>query len=150
MPLCLGVIPWTQSWHRCAWAQGVSTDPDKAGPRIVDVGGRKMLQLLNDCSGAFRPGVLTALVGSSGAGKTTLMDVLAGRKTSARLSWLLMQRCLSWLTFPSWYWRNSDILARPFMWRSWWGAPARMPRWVISPSRNTKRWIWWWQSRVLA
>lgn len=32
-------------------------------------------------SGVFSPGVLTALVGSSGAGKTTLMDVLAGRKT---------------------------------------------------------------------
>nr|GMD58917.1 pleiotropic drug resistance protein 2-like [Ipomoea batatas] len=40
------------------------------------------LQLLQDVSGAFRPGVLTALVGVSGAGKTTLMDVLAGRKTS--------------------------------------------------------------------
>ncbi|XP_022934568.1 pleiotropic drug resistance protein 2-like isoform X1 [Cucurbita moschata] len=40
------------------------------------------LQLLDDVSGAFRPGVLTALVGVSGAGKTTLMDVLAGRKTS--------------------------------------------------------------------
>ncbi|PRQ33216.1 putative xenobiotic-transporting ATPase [Rosa chinensis] len=39
------------------------------------------LQLLRDISGAFRPGVLTALVGVSGAGKTTLMDVLAGRKT---------------------------------------------------------------------
>lgn len=39
------------------------------------------LQLLNDISGAFRPGVLTALMGVSGAGKTTLMDVLAGRKT---------------------------------------------------------------------
>ncbi|KAE8657616.1 Pleiotropic drug resistance protein 1 [Hibiscus syriacus] len=32
-------------------------------------------------SGAFRPGVLTALMGVSGVGKTTLMDVLAGRKT---------------------------------------------------------------------
>ncbi|KAG6418675.1 hypothetical protein SASPL_120879 [Salvia splendens] len=32
-------------------------------------------------SGAFRPGVLTGLIGVSGAGKTTLMDVLAGRKT---------------------------------------------------------------------
>ncbi|KAI4365625.1 hypothetical protein MLD38_021591 [Melastoma candidum] len=39
------------------------------------------LQLLRDVSGAFRPGLLTALVGVSGAGKTTLMDVLAGRKT---------------------------------------------------------------------
>ncbi|KAI3874649.1 hypothetical protein MKX03_022084, partial [Papaver bracteatum] len=40
------------------------------------------LQLLRDVSGAFRLGVLTALVGVSGAGKTTLMDVLAGRKTA--------------------------------------------------------------------
>lgn len=39
------------------------------------------LQLLINVTGAFRPGVLTALVGVSGAGKTTLMDVLAGRKT---------------------------------------------------------------------
>ncbi|KAL3629592.1 ABC transporter G member 32 [Castilleja foliolosa] len=39
------------------------------------------LQLLNNITGAFRPSVLTALVGVSGAGKTTLMDVLAGRKT---------------------------------------------------------------------
>lgn len=41
----------------------------------------KRLQLLSDVSGVFSPGALTALVGSSGAGKTTLMDVLAGRKT---------------------------------------------------------------------
>ncbi|XP_059643285.1 ABC transporter G family member 32-like isoform X2 [Cornus florida] len=39
------------------------------------------LQLLVNVTGAFRPGVLTALIGVSGAGKTTLMDVLAGRKT---------------------------------------------------------------------
>ena len=37
--------------------------------------------LLEGVSGAFRPGILTALMGVSGAGKTTLMDVLAGRKT---------------------------------------------------------------------
>ncbi|GMI78069.1 pleiotropic drug resistance 12, ATP-binding cassette G40, PLEIOTROPIC DRUG RESISTANCE 12 [Hibiscus trionum] len=39
------------------------------------------LVLLKSVSGSFRPGVLTALMGVSGAGKTTLMDVLAGRKT---------------------------------------------------------------------
>nr|GMD41355.1 pleiotropic drug resistance protein 1-like [Ipomoea batatas] len=39
------------------------------------------LELLKGVSGAFRPGVLTALMGISGAGKTTLMDVLSGRKT---------------------------------------------------------------------
>ncbi|KAK8973081.1 hypothetical protein V6N11_049431 [Hibiscus sabdariffa] len=39
------------------------------------------LELLKGVSGAFRPGVLTALLGVSCAGKTTLMDVLVGRKT---------------------------------------------------------------------
>ncbi|MCO5606348.1 hypothetical protein L7F22_060536 [Adiantum nelumboides] len=52
-------------------AQGVSEDK---------------LQLLRDVSGAFRPGVLTALVGVSGAGKSTLMDVLAGRKTGGYIT----------------------------------------------------------------
>ncbi|KAJ4721728.1 Pleiotropic drug resistance ABC transporter [Melia azedarach] len=40
------------------------------------------LQLLSDITGAFRPGILTALMGITGAGKTTLLDVLAGRKTN--------------------------------------------------------------------
>ncbi|KAL7122203.1 hypothetical protein ACP275_01G030300 [Erythranthe tilingii] len=44
------------------------------------------LELLKGVSGAFRPGVLTALMGISGAGKTTLMDVLAGRKTGGYIN----------------------------------------------------------------
>ncbi|KAI3775041.1 hypothetical protein L1987_49609 [Smallanthus sonchifolius] len=43
------------------------------------------LVLLKNLSGSFRPGVLTALMGVSGAGKTTLMDVLAGRKTGGNI-----------------------------------------------------------------
>ena len=66
---------------RLSWKQGMADDP-AALARSGECDGRKMLQLLRSCSGAFRPGVLTALVGSSGAGKTTLMDCLAGRTTS--------------------------------------------------------------------
>ncbi|KAK3026917.1 hypothetical protein RJ639_040323, partial [Escallonia herrerae] len=46
---------------------------------------QKRLQLLQDITGAFRPGVLTALMGVSGAGKTTLLDVLSGRKTGGKI-----------------------------------------------------------------
>lgn len=53
------------------------------------------LQLLQDVSGAFRPGVLTALVGVTGAGKTTLMDVLVGRKTGGYI-----EGCISISGFP--------------------------------------------------
>ncbi|RLN55355.1 hypothetical protein BBP00_00008526, partial [Phytophthora kernoviae] len=39
------------------------------------------IDLLKGISGYALPGTITALMGSSGAGKTTLMDVVAGRKT---------------------------------------------------------------------
>ena len=50
---------------------------------VPDPSGSGELQLLKDISGVFRPGVLTALMGASGAGKTTLMDVLAGTLSRA-------------------------------------------------------------------
>lgn len=40
------------------------------------------LRLLHNVHGAFKSGRMCALMGSSGAGKTTLMDVIAMRKTS--------------------------------------------------------------------
>ncbi|GMF57635.1 unnamed protein product [Phytophthora fragariaefolia] len=43
------------------------------------------LDLLKDISGFALPGSITALMGSSGAGKTTLMDVIAGRKTGGKI-----------------------------------------------------------------
>ncbi|CAH2079071.1 unnamed protein product [Thlaspi arvense] len=48
---------------------------------FIETHEEKKLQLLSGVTGAFKPGVLTALMGVSGAGKTTLLDVLSGRKT---------------------------------------------------------------------
>ncbi|KAI9907974.1 hypothetical protein PsorP6_016652 [Peronosclerospora sorghi] len=46
---------------------------------------RGSVALLKDISGYALPGTITALMGSSGAGKTTLMDVIAGRKTGGSI-----------------------------------------------------------------
>ena len=43
------------------------------------------LELLKGISGFARPRRLTALMGGSGAGKTTLMDVISGRKTQGEI-----------------------------------------------------------------
>ncbi|KAL4204868.1 hypothetical protein AMTRI_Chr01g134350 [Amborella trichopoda] len=51
----------------------------------VKCGKEDRLELLKGVSGAFRPGVLTALRGVTGAGKTTLMDFLAGMKTHGHI-----------------------------------------------------------------
>eukprot|EP00884_Botryococcus_braunii_P019076 jgi/Botrbrau1/5852/Bobra.0366s0033.1 len=47
---------------------------------------RDRLELLKGISAFVAPGVLTALMGGSGAGKTTLMDVIAGRKTVGEIT----------------------------------------------------------------
>ncbi|CAI5475227.1 unnamed protein product [Closterium sp. Yama58-4] len=68
--------PLTLSFHNVNYYVDMPAElKDKNGPP------GQRLQLLRNVSGVFRPGVLTALMGVSGAGKTTLMDVLAGRKT---------------------------------------------------------------------
>ncbi|GMF50702.1 unnamed protein product [Phytophthora fragariaefolia] len=43
------------------------------------------LDLLKGITGYALPGTITALMGSTGAGKTTLMDVIAGRKTGGTI-----------------------------------------------------------------
>ncbi|KAI9097396.1 ABC-2 type transporter-domain-containing protein [Phlyctochytrium arcticum] len=57
------------------WKHINYTVPTKDGPK----------QLLHDVSGYVRPGELTALMGSSGAGKTTLIDAITQRKTIGTL-----------------------------------------------------------------
>ncbi|KAK1942667.1 ABC transporter G family member 36 [Phytophthora citrophthora] len=46
---------------------------------------KETIDLLKGISGYALPGTITALMGSSGAGKTTLMDVIAGRKTGGQI-----------------------------------------------------------------
>ncbi|CAK4683438.1 unnamed protein product [Aphanomyces euteiches] len=48
--------------------------------------GEPDLQLLQGVSGYALPGTITALMGSTGAGKTTLMDVIAGRKKAGQIT----------------------------------------------------------------
>ncbi|CAK4652151.1 unnamed protein product [Aphanomyces euteiches] len=48
--------------------------------------GEPDLQLLNGVSGYALPGTITALMGSTGASKTTLMDVIAGRKKAGKIT----------------------------------------------------------------
>jgi len=51
-----------------------------AGPQQLP----QRLELLKGLSGFLRPNDLLCLMGGSGAGKTTLMDVLAGRWVGGR------------------------------------------------------------------
>ena len=48
--------------------------------------GNETIRLLNNASGAFQAGHLCALMGTSGAGKTTLMDCIALRKNTGKIT----------------------------------------------------------------
>ena len=63
-------------------------------------GSTPWLELLLGISGAFRPKVLTCLMGVTGAGKTTLMDVLAGRKTGEPLDVCSDCKRVQWCVRP--------------------------------------------------
>ncbi|XP_059660861.1 ABC transporter G family member 31 [Cornus florida] len=102
----------------------------------------KRLQLLSNVSGVFSPGVLTALVGSSGAGKTTLMDVLAGRKTGGyiegdiRISgYPKVHRTFARI---SGYVEQNDIHSpQVTVWESlWFSSCLRLPKEVNKEKRN--------------
>lgn len=66
-------IPVDLSFENLCYEVTASTSKDK-------------LRLLNEVSGVFKAGRMCALMGSSGAGKTTLMDVIAMRKTSGEIT----------------------------------------------------------------
>ncbi|GMF32289.1 unnamed protein product [Phytophthora lilii] len=51
---------------------------------------KEQLELLKGINGYAVPGSITALMGSTGAGKTTLMDVIAGRKTGGKITGKIM------------------------------------------------------------
>lgn len=76
------VLPFTPlnlSFHHLNYYVPLSKDvaeaeSKKLNNRIGQHDGKDMLQLLRDCSGSFRPGILTALVGSSGAGKVPFVS----------------------------------------------------------------------------
>jgi len=74
----LSVLPFTPttlSWTNICYSVTVGAGKTQ-----------KEKPLLKNIYGFAKPGSLTALMGASGAGKTTLMDVIAGRKTVGKIS----------------------------------------------------------------
>jgi len=48
------------------------------------------IQILSDVTGYFAPGTMTATMGPSGAGKTTFLDIVTGRKTKGKVTGTLL------------------------------------------------------------
>ena len=77
--------PMTMTFKDLHYWVTIPKDSAKDRAHVHMEGSTPWLELLLGISGAFRPKVLTCLMGVTGAGKTTLMDVLAGRKTGMPL-----------------------------------------------------------------
>ncbi|GMF32376.1 unnamed protein product [Phytophthora fragariaefolia] len=78
---------------------------------------KEQLELLKGINGYAVPGSITALMGSTGAGTTTLMDVIAGRKTGGKISGKIMLNgyeasdlAIRPLTFSSFLRQDASIL----------------------------------------
>ena len=69
-------IPTTLVWENLKCSINVKN------PRT---GKLKNLQILHGISGIAFPGKVTAILGESGAGKTTFLDLLAGRKNTGKI-----------------------------------------------------------------
>ena len=63
---------------RASWPEKQAFTWEKLNNDVPTPAGK--LRLLRDVYGYVKPGTLTALMGASGAGKTTCLDVLAQRK----------------------------------------------------------------------
>ena len=75
----LPFTPVSLAWRNIDYFVTIVSGKGKAKTKVEK-------QLLKGINGFSQPGTLTALMGSSGAGKTTLMDVIAGRKTTGRIT----------------------------------------------------------------
>lgn len=73
-----GVEPLELIFHNLTFT--VSLKPKKGQNE------RMSLQILNNVTGAFRPGRIAAVMGPSGAGKTTLLDAVAGNVMGGSIS----------------------------------------------------------------
>jgi len=52
--------------------------------------GKSEIQILKDVTGYFAPGTMTATMGPSGAGKTTFLDIVTGRKSKGKITGSLL------------------------------------------------------------